>query len=200
MLASKQVSLPYGKGRVPKTQTPSETETGGRPRAPDTVTPRPPHGLDTETAARLRAVIGKLSRRLRPTAAAASAGLTPTRVSVLLTVVRAGSIRLSELAASEGINPTMLSRVVSDLADIGLLERVSDQHDKRAAWVQATTAGRRLSERMRRERTDAVNVALAGLSPHERRLIEAALPALEGLVEELKPARWTVADPERVPS
>jgi DNA-binding MarR family transcriptional regulator len=116
-------------------------------------------------------------------------------VSVLLTVVRAGSIRLSELAASEGINPTMLSRIVSDLADVGLLERVSDQHDKRAAWVQATAAGRRLTERMRRERTDAVKLALAGLSPEERRVIEEALPALEALAEELKLQRWG-SDPE----
>ena len=39
---------------------------------------------DLETAARLRAVIGRLSRRLRPTPAAVAAGLTPTRISVLL--------------------------------------------------------------------------------------------------------------------
>jgi DNA-binding MarR family transcriptional regulator len=151
---------------------------------PSTQTP-----LDTETAARLRAVIGKLSRRLRPTAAAAAAGLTPTRVSALLTVVRAGPMRLPDLAESEGINPTMLSRVVADLAARGLLARVSDEGDKRAAWVQATPAGRRLSERMRRERTDAVTVALAGVSETERRRIEDALPALEALADGLRVRR-----------
>jgi DNA-binding MarR family transcriptional regulator len=144
---------------------------------------------ETEIAARLRAVIGKLSRRLRPTAAAASAGLTPTRASVLLTVDRASSMRLSELAASEGINPTMLSRIVSDLADVGLLERISDQNDKRAAWVEVTPAGCRLSERMRRERTDAVSLALGALDEEQRRLMEACLPALEELAEQLKGVR-----------
>jgi hypothetical protein len=36
---------------------------------------------------------------------------------------------------------------------------------------------------MRRERTQAVDAALAGLRPAEVRRIEAALPALERLVE-----------------
>jgi DNA-binding MarR family transcriptional regulator len=147
---------------------------------------------ETEIAARLRATIGKLSRRLRPTAAAASAGLTPTRVSVLLIVDRAASIRLSELAASEGINPTMLSRIVSALADVGLLERISDQDDKRAAWVEVTPAGSRLAERMRRERTDAVSLALGSLDDEQRRLIELCLPALEELAEQLKEVRRPV--------
>jgi DNA-binding MarR family transcriptional regulator len=83
----------------------------------------------------------------------------------------------------------MLSRVISDLVDAGLLERSSDGGDRRAAWVQATGAGRRLADEMRRERTDALNQALEGLTREERRLIERALPALEGLAEELKERR-----------
>jgi hypothetical protein len=54
--------------------------------------------IDTDTAARLRAVIGKLSRRLRPTAAGKAAELTPTKISVLMDVVRRGPLRLSEVA------------------------------------------------------------------------------------------------------
>jgi DNA-binding MarR family transcriptional regulator len=142
--------------------------------------------LDTDTATRLRAVIGRLSRRLRPTAAGEAAGLTPTRVSVLLHVVRDGPIRLSELADSESINPTMLSRVVADLADADLLERVSDRGDRRSAWVQSTPQGRRLAERIRRERTDALNAALANMGPADRGVLQKALTALEALAEELK--------------
>jgi DNA-binding MarR family transcriptional regulator len=145
--------------------------------------------LDVDTAARLRAAIGRLSRRLRPTAAGIAAGLTPTRISILLSVVRQGPVRLSELAEAEGINPTMLSRVVSDFVHAGLLERVSDQGDRRAAWVEATGAGRRLAERMRRERTDALNIALEALPEADRRSIETALPALEGLAEQLRARR-----------
>jgi DNA-binding MarR family transcriptional regulator len=70
-----------------------------------------------------------------------------------------------------------------------LLKRSSDEGDRRAAWVEATAAGRRLAERTRRERTDAVNEALAELSESQRRRIEQALPALEALAEELKGRR-----------
>jgi DNA-binding MarR family transcriptional regulator len=141
---------------------------------------------EVESTVRLRAVIGKLSRQLRPTPAAVAAGLTPTRISVLLHVSRVGRIRLSELADAEGLNPTLLSRTVSNLADARLLERVSDPSDRRTAWVEATRAGRRLSDRIRREQTDALNQALEALGEQDRRQIEAAMPALEHLAEQLK--------------
>jgi DNA-binding MarR family transcriptional regulator len=130
--------------------------------------------------------IGKLSRRLRPTPAAVAAGLTPTQISLLLNVARQGPIRLSELAAAEAINPTALSRSVAHLVDIGAVERASDQGDRRAAWVKPTATGRRLADKIRRERTDALNLALADLAPHERRRIEDAVAALERLADILK--------------
>ena len=134
-------------------------------------------------------MIGRLSRRLRTTAAARDAGLTPTAISLLLSVVRSGPVRLSELADAEGLNPTMLSRVVSGMVQDGLLKRSSDEGDRRAAWVEATAAGRKLAERTRRERTAALDAGLEGLTAFERRRIEQALPALEALVEGLKRAR-----------
>jgi DNA-binding MarR family transcriptional regulator len=145
--------------------------------------------LDIDTATRLRVALGRLSRRLRVTAAASEAGLTPTRVSVLLSVDRDGPMRISGLAEKESLNPTMLSRAISQLVDDGTLERVSDERDRRAAWVNVTAAGHRLAERVRRERTDALNDALGGLDADDRRLLEQALPALEGLAAELKDRR-----------
>jgi DNA-binding MarR family transcriptional regulator len=130
-----------------------------------------------------------LSKRLRPTKAAVDAGLSPTRLVVLLTVGRRGPLRLSELAESEGINPTMLSRVTADLVEAGLLERSSDEGDRRAAWVKATAAGKRLAERIRRERTDALKLALARLADADQEAIAQALPALEELAEALKGER-----------
>ena len=150
------------------------------------VTASAPH---TDTPARLRAALGRLHRRLRPTASGTAAGLTPTRISLLNTINRLGPIRLSELAAEEGINPTMLSRIVADLAEGRLIERVGDPQDRRAALVTTTREGRRLVERMRRERTDVLSLALDGLAPSERRALERALPALERLAEELKGGR-----------
>lgn len=149
----------------------------------------PAAALKIETGTQLRAVIGRLSRRLRPTAAAIEAGLTPTRVSVLLHVERAGPVRLSELGAAEGINPTMLSRVISHLVEAGLIERTSDEDDRRSAWATATQAGSRVAERIRRERTDAVSAAFDELPEIDRRRIEQALPALEALAEQLAEVR-----------
>jgi DNA-binding MarR family transcriptional regulator len=145
--------------------------------------------IDTETAARLRTGIGRLHRRLRRTPSGAAAGLTPTGISVLFTAVREGPIRLSQLAAVEGINPTMLSRVVSELGAAGLLERLTDPGDRRAAFVDATPAGRELVEQIRGERTDVLNRALLQLSGEQRAQLEAALPALDRLSELLKDRR-----------
>jgi DNA-binding MarR family transcriptional regulator len=142
-----------------------------------------------ESAQRLRQAIGKLHRWLRVTDASRAAGLAPARVSALLNVERNGPLRLSRLAEDEGINPTMLSRMVGDLVDAGLLERTSDAEDKRAAWVGVTPAGRELVQQLRRERTAAVDAALATLDPDDAAQIEAALPALERLAERIKQAR-----------
>jgi DNA-binding MarR family transcriptional regulator len=145
--------------------------------------------LDLETAARLRAVIGRLSRLLRPTPAAVAAGLTPTRISVLLTVVRLGSVRVSDLADYEAVNPTQLSRTIAQLVEGGFVERSADREDRRAAWVKPTPAGKRLTERIRRERTDALNVALEALGADERDRIVTALGPLEELAEHLRGER-----------
>ena len=83
----------------------------------------------------------------------------------------------------------MLSRFVAGLVEGGLLERSSDQGDRRAAWVQVTRAGHAIAERMRRERTDALNAAMSALSDKEQELIGGALEALEALAEELKERR-----------
>jgi DNA-binding MarR family transcriptional regulator len=146
----------------------------------------PPTAIDPDTAGRLRAVAGRIHRRLRPTATGAAEGLTPTRTAVLVRVVREGPLRLSELASREGINPTMLSRTIQALREAGLVERSADLGDRRSAWVAPTPRGRRVVERMRRERTDAVKLALAALGERERRAIEQALPALEAFAERLR--------------
>jgi DNA-binding MarR family transcriptional regulator len=151
------------------------------PPMPDTT-----EALDTATATRLRTVLGRLARQLRTTTASTDAGLTPTKISVLLTVDRRGTTRISEVAEIEALNPTLLSRSISTLVDAGLLDRVSDAADRRTAWVQVTDEGHRLAERMRRERTEVVNRGMSALPAAERRLVEQAIPALEALADELR--------------
>jgi DNA-binding MarR family transcriptional regulator len=123
---------------------------------------------------------------LRATPAASAAGLTPTKSAVMFAVVRRGPVGLSELADEQGLNPTMLSRTVASLVEADLLERTSDPADRRAALVSATTDGRRLIERVRRERDRALSAALDPLDDEQREAVQRALPALEALAEQLK--------------
>jgi DNA-binding MarR family transcriptional regulator len=137
--------------------------------------------------ARLRAVVGRLTRRLRPTVAGSA--LTPSQISVLFTVVRLGPIGLSELAGVESLNPTMLSRIAAQLTDAGLIVRSVDPGDRRSARVAATAAGRRMRERIHRERNRALSEHVARLDEDQREALWQALPALEGLVELLPAPR-----------
>ncbi|MGH9046859.1 MAG: MarR family winged helix-turn-helix transcriptional regulator, partial [Acidimicrobiales bacterium] len=145
---------------------------------------RSPHittsGTTTEDApARLRSAVNRISRRLRPTRA--GTGFTRAQIAVLETVANRGPIRLSDLAAVEGMNPTMLSRVAQKLERPGLIRRHPHPVDGRAALLEVTPAGRRLFERIRTERTDQLSLELEALSADERRLLIEALPVLERL-------------------
>jgi DNA-binding MarR family transcriptional regulator len=144
----------------------------------------PPPSDDHDVAHRLRTAVGRLSRRLRSTAA--GAGLTPTDTSVLFSVVRHGPLGVSELAAVEDLNPTMLSRVVARLCERGLATRTADPDDRRAALVAATARGVRLRATIQRERADALGRQLDALPAERRAALEAALPALEELAERLR--------------
>lgn len=139
--------------------------------------------VESEPTARLRAVLGRLSRRLRPTLA--GSGLTPSEISVLFTIVRFGPLRLSEVAEIERLNPTMLSRIAAQLSDAGLIRRSADPGDRRAALVQASAAGRRMRERIHRERTRALDAHVQELDESQREALWRALPVLEELAERL---------------
>jgi DNA-binding MarR family transcriptional regulator len=141
---------------------------------------------ELEPTARLRAAVGRLSRRLRPTVA--GSGLTPSQTSVLFTIVRSGPLRLSDVAELEALNPTMLSRFIGQLTDAGLIRRTADPGDRRAALVEATSQGRRLRERIHRERTRALETYVDELDESQREILWRALPVLEELAERL-PAR-----------
>lgn len=135
--------------------------------------------FDADAADRLRAAIGRLSRRLRPIVG--GSGLTPSEISVLFTVVRHGPLGLSELAEREALNPTMLSRIVMALSELGLIRREATPEDRRAATVTATAAGRRMRARVHSERSRALGGYVRGLEEADRRALLAALPALEHL-------------------
>jgi DNA-binding MarR family transcriptional regulator len=140
---------------------------------------------DGETAARLRIVVARLSRRLKPTEAAGA--LTTTEVDVLGIVAREreAPVKLTELAGLAGLNPTMLSRMVGKLEAQGLLRRYGDPADGRVWRVELTPAGSKLHEKVRKERARRLAHELDLMAPGERQAIVQALGALEALAERL---------------
>ncbi len=146
-----------------------------------------PLAVDSDVAVRLRMAIARLFRRIERTRAGIA--LTPSETTVLSAVVRTGPLRLSDLAWAEGMNPTMLSRLIRDLEEAGLVRRKVDQVDRRATFAEATPAGRRLHEKIRTERSDALSAALVLLSEDEQRALSAGLPVLETLADQLKGRR-----------
>jgi DNA-binding MarR family transcriptional regulator len=134
---------------------------------------------DTEIdAARLRVAIARLSRRLRRHELA---GLTPTQLSALATVERAGPLRLGDLAAAEGIAPSTLTRLVTALEERGYVDRCPVPGDARASTLAIAPAGHAVLERIRQESTTVLADILRTLTGDQLAALAAALPALEQL-------------------
>jgi DNA-binding MarR family transcriptional regulator len=142
--------------------------------------------MDEESVIRLRRVILRLARQLN--AASVGEGLTPTQASVLGIVTNRGPLGLTELTDIEGLNPTMLSRVVGKLDSFGLIRRLRDPDDFRAARVEVTPEGKQTYQRIAAERAAIVSERVAGLPPEQEAALVAALPALENLAEDLRAA------------
>jgi DNA-binding MarR family transcriptional regulator len=140
--------------------------------------------MDAEGVTRLRGVIARLARQLN--ASSTAEGLTPSQASVLALVVYRGPLSLSELADLEGLNPTMLSRVVGRLQELELIRRIPDPADLRSASVMATPEGQKVDRRVKAQRAAVVSQCVDQLAGQDEQALSAALPALEALAEALK--------------
>jgi DNA-binding MarR family transcriptional regulator len=140
--------------------------------------------MDDDGVTRLRRVIARLARQLN--SSATGEGLTPSQASVLALVVARGPVSLGELATLEGLNPTMLSRVVGKLQSMELIRRIPDPADLRSASVASTDSGRRTDQRVKAQRAAVVSRCLELLDDEQQTAIAAALPALEALAGELQ--------------
>jgi DNA-binding MarR family transcriptional regulator len=141
-------------------------------------------GMDEDSAIRLRRVIGQLARQLN--ASSTGAGLTPSQASVLGLIVARGPLSLVELGKLEGLNPTMLSRVISRLAAMGLINRIPDPEDLRSASVVGVAAGRRVDQQIKARRAAAVSECMQMLGADDVAALTNALPALERLAEAMR--------------
>jgi len=142
--------------------------------------------MDAELVARLRGVIPRLARQLNDTSTGAD--LTPTQYSVLALVRLRGPIGLAELTELEGLNPTMLSRIVKVLDERGLVRRLPDPKDMRAARLEATPDGEQVHDRVREQRTHVLSECLDRLPEETAETLLAAVPAMEALAEAVKTA------------
>jgi DNA-binding MarR family transcriptional regulator len=140
--------------------------------------------MDVELVARLRAVIGRLARQLNE--ASTVEGLTPTQYSVLALIRIRGPLGLAELAELEGLNPTMVSRVIRVLDDAGLIRRTPDPADLRAARVEVTPDGEQVHEHVRAVRTRVLTDCLERLPPETANALLDAVPAMEDLAEAIR--------------
>jgi DNA-binding MarR family transcriptional regulator len=147
--------------------------------------------MDDEGAIRLRRVIVKVARQLN--ASSTGAGLTPSQASVLGLIVARGPMSLPDVGELEGINPTMLSRVIGRLVELNLIDRVPDPADLRSVSVVAATDGRRIDKQIKARRAAAVSQCLELLPADDVAALSAALPALENLAETMR----QVGAPER---
>ena len=140
--------------------------------------------MDADSVIRLRRVVLGLARRLN--AASVGEGLTPAQASVLAVVISRGPLGLAELSEIEGLNPTMLSRVVGKLDSVGLVRRRRDPDDFRAVLVEVTLDGEDTWQRISAERAKVISKCVACLPAEQEMALAAALPALETLSECLR--------------
>ncbi len=141
---------------------------------------RPSPAMEQDRVARLRLAMARLARQQRrsfPT------GLTPSQISALITIDHHGPIRLSDLARLEAVAPPTITRIVAKLEADALVERRSDERDRRIARVTITDEGHRRIDETREARNEWFGRKLAALDPADLDAVLAAVEPLERLAE-----------------
>jgi DNA-binding MarR family transcriptional regulator len=127
----------------------------------------------TQPSADLLEVVTLLIRGLSENRA-----LSLTAVSVLGTLERGGSRRITTLAASEGVSQPSMTQLIQRLEQRGLVERTSDPSDGRVALVSLTGGGVQALADRRRLNAGRVADFLAGLPEDDVRALADALAAV----------------------
>jgi DNA-binding MarR family transcriptional regulator len=146
---------------------------------PESPTAHAPDEALTELAARLRLAVGRLNRRIRIDG---HETIPPLQLSALVTVEQHGPLRLSELARREAVTAPTMSRVLAALDEQGLVIRTPDPMDARGVRIVLSDRGAVALNDVRSHRTALVARRLARLDENQRRLLLAAMPALEALL------------------
>ena len=112
---------------------------------------------------------------------ATEGALSLPAATALARVVRDGPVRLTDLAAGEGVSQPGMTQLVTTLERSELVRRTTSPADGRVVLIEATADGERLIERRRTERAQALRDLLDRLHPADRAAVRGAVPALERL-------------------
>ena len=96
-----------------------------------------------------------------------SRGALSLTAATTLSTLNEGSVRLTALAAAAGISQPSMTELVHRLERQGLVTRINDPDDGRAALVGITAAGRALMHDRRLDRRDRLDELLTALSPQD---------------------------------
>jgi DNA-binding MarR family transcriptional regulator len=135
---------------------------------------------DAELAARLRLSVTRLARRLRQKS---DVEATASQISALATIERLGPLTIGELSAAERVQPPSMTRIVAGLEELDLIQRETDERDRRVARVRVAPPGQRLLERSRSKKNAYLAARLGSLTNEERAALAHAADILERLLE-----------------
>ncbi len=134
----------------------------------------------TRAASDLRALVGRLSRRLRQISVVGE--MTLSQASVLSLLEREGPATPGILATKERISPQSMGAILISLEALGLVSRTPDPNDGRCLVISLTEAGFQAVHGARRHREERLARALADhFTAEEQQVLIAALPLLERL-------------------
>lgn len=140
-------------------------------------------GHASALAQEIRALLGKLKRRLREQGRVGD--LTPTQASVLLRLEREGPATASALARAEGIRPQSVGPVLTVLEGAGFIGGAPDPKDGRQTILSITDACREWILESRAARQDwLARTIQARLSPQEQDKLAAAVELMKRLADD----------------
>lgn len=134
-----------------------------------------------ELAGRLRSVVNHLAGLLRRPGA--RYGVTPSRLTALVTLERHGPLRPGDLARRMSITAASMSRLTEVLEEGGWVSRTADPADRRASLLSLNDRGHAILAQVRRESTSKLAADLRSLTEEQRAALAAALPVLSELVD-----------------
>jgi DNA-binding MarR family transcriptional regulator len=130
----------------------------------------------TGRAVTVYTAIARIVRTLRNETGSGSLSLGAT--SALWVLVTNPPMRLSDLAAHEGVTAPTMSRIVSSLERDGMVRRTADPVDGRASLIEPTEDGADLINGTTSRRARLVEEALGRLEPGDRAAAERSIELL----------------------